>query len=402
MNNVGIDIGKYHHSAAAVAMDSTVVMKPWCFANSSDAFNELTGRLEELGGRDQVRIGMEATGHYWITLYDYLAEDGWQVDAFNPLISAAAARGDVRGRKSDALDAIVAANVVRDGKYSCVTASEPRLDELKILSRQRDYLGKQMGRAKTRMGALLDVIHPTLAGYFTHIACPTALAVLDICPDAKTLASIHLRTLTSTIHKASRGQKGRSFAIALRDAARKGLSANRNDPGRCIALQSVIKEIRFLEQQIAELGDHIAHCYAQVDSPIDSIPGIGPATGPCILSEIGNIRRFAGKRPANKILAYAGGDARIRTSGQWRGKVKMTKRGSRPLRKALFLAANTARLYDPGLRVVYDRQRQKGKPHKVAISHVMRKMVTIIYAVMRDKKPYDPEKMMKDMGQTDA
>jgi transposase len=72
--------------------------------------------------------------------------------------------------------------------------------------------------------------------------------------------------------------------------------------------------------------------------PIKSIPGIGSITGPLIMAELGDLRRFTSRRPLHALLAYAGMDPRIRKSGQWSGKVKMSKRGS----VALFQAASKA------------------------------------------------------------
>jgi transposase len=68
--------------------------------------------------------------------------------------------------------------------------------------------------------------------------------------------------------------------------------------------------------------------------PIKSIPGIGSITGPLIVAELGDLRRFASRHPLRALLAYAGMDLRIRKSGQWSGKIKMSKRGSVVLRTA--------------------------------------------------------------------
>ena len=66
------------------------------------------------------------------------------------------------------------------------------------------------------------------------------------------------------------------------------------------------------------------------------------------------------------------------------------RHGSPYLRRALWLAANRARQYDPGLRAFYDKKRAEGKPHRVAVTAVARKLCHIVFAVMRDQVPYDP------------
>jgi len=134
--------------------------------------------------------------------------------------------------------------------------------------------------------------------------------------------------------------------------------------------------------------------FSRMEHPIKSIAGIGSITGPLIAAELGDLRRFEGRRPVHAILGYAGMDPRVRKSGQWSGKIKMSKRGSAALRTALYQAASMARLHEPRLAEIYNRHKQQmNKHHGVAISHVARKLVGIIYAVCARGQSYDPSKI---------
>lgn len=111
-------------------------------------------------------------------------------------------------------------------------------------------------------------------------------------------------------------------------------------------------------------------------------------SGAQIVSEIGDVSRF---RNAPALVSYAGLNSSVSQSGQFdSGGGPITKHGSPYLRRALWLAANRARQYDPGLRAFYDRKRAEGKPHRVAVTAVARKLCHIVFAVMRDQVPYDP------------
>jgi transposase len=113
-----------------------------------------------------------------------------------------------------------------------------------------------------------------------------------------------------------------------------------------------------------------------------------------LAAELGDLRRFAGHRPLHALLAYAGMDSRVRKSSQWSGKIKMSKRGSVALRTALYQAASMARLHEPRLAQIYNHHRhQMNKHHGVAISHVVRKLLAIIYAVCARGQSYDPTKI---------
>ena len=114
------------------------------------------------------------------------------------------------------------------------------------------------------------------------------------------------------------------------------------------------------------------------------------ATGAQIVAEIGDVRRFGS---GAAIVKYAGLNPGVDESGRYSAEgVPITKHGSPYLRRSLWLAANRARQYDPRLRAFYDKKRREGKPHRVAVTAVARKLCHVVYAVMRDGEPYDPAK----------
>ena len=136
-----------------------------------------------------------------------------------------------------------------------------------------------------------------------------------------------------------------------------------------------------MDRKIAEIMDTL-------DTPITTITGIGPTLGAYILSEIGDINRFSSSA---KLAAYAGIDPTMRQSGEYNGvRNRMSKRGSPYLRHAIWLAASSAVLHDPALKLYFQKKRDEGKPYMASVGHACRKMVSIIYAVMRDNKEYVP------------
>jgi transposase len=126
----------------------------------------------------------------------------------------------------------------------------------------------------------------------------------------------------------------------------------------------------------------------KLNTPIETIPGIGPILGAVILSEIGDIKRF---KDASKLVAFAGIDPTVKQSGEFIGtQNKMSKRGSPYLRRAIWLAAHSAYLSDTVLGAYYNKKREEGKHHFTAIGAVARKLLYIIHAVLKSNKPYTP------------
>ena len=110
-----------------------------------------------------------------------------------------------------------------------------------------------------------------------------------------------------------------------------------------------------------------------LDTLITTITGIGPTLGAYILSEIGDISRFSS---AAKLAAYAGIDPTMRQSGEYNGvRNRMSKRGSPYLRHAIWLAASSAVLHDPALKLYFQKKRDEGKPYMASVGHACRKMV---------------------------
>jgi len=121
---------------------------------------------------------------------------------------------------------------------------------------------------------------------------------------------------------------------------------------------------------------------------ITSIPGIAEKLATGILVEIGDITRFKGPK---QLIAYAGLDPRILQSGKTLNRYgHLTKRGSKQLRRALFIAASVAKRCDPSFRAVYDKKRAEGKRYTEATIVVARKLVRVIYTVLINGKPYEP------------
>ena len=118
--------------------------------------------------------------------------------------------------------------------------------------------------------------------------------------------------------------------------------------------------------------------------------GIGIIGAATILAEIGDISRF---KNSSSLIALAGIDPTVRQSDEFNSTHNhMSKRGSPDLRHAIFLAATTCSFHNSTLNAYYKKKRDQGKHHLTATGAVARKLTTVIYAVLRDSKPYEPKK----------
>ena len=393
MYYVGIDIGKTDHCMGAIDGHGTCISKPWMFKQTLEHFDQLNERLCQLGTREDIKIGVKATGHYWKVLWTFLIDHDWTVEVFNPVLSAGYARANLRGRRTDADSTLVIAKVIRDGGFTPFIANDS-MDQLKTLCRQRRYMVCQQSDAKRRLSTLIDQIFPEFGTLFSDLYGKTALAVLSAFPSARRVAKVHLKRLTTLILKASGHRLNAQRAREVRQAAQSSTALTRHDEATERAIQIMIQHIQFSQEQIQQLEKHIAEQFDAIDHSIKSIPGLGDVVAPVILSELGDLNRFKGAKAAHKMLAYAGADPRIRQSGQWKGQVKMSKRGSPTLRTALYQAAHNVRLHCPEFQKIYNQHKvEKHKHHGVAMSHVVRKLLQVIQAMAQTGLPFDASKI---------
>lgn len=160
------------------------------------------------------------------------------------------------------------------------------------------------------------------------------------------------------------------------------------------------RQERQSQKTIAELDALIA-AHLQTDAAlaqqvalVDSISGIGPVTAAAAVAELPPIERLD---HAGQAVALAGLDPRKKDSGaSVRGVAHLSKMGSRPLRAALYMAAVTAQTHNPIVRAQAQRLQAKGKSGKTVVCASMRKLVRLIYGVLKTGQTFDPNWQGRD------
>lgn len=384
---VGIDIAKRNHEASVIAQDGSVVRKAMRFANSQAGYNKLMEMVRSL--KEPVVFGMEATGHYWLTLYTHLRNDGCTVHVINPIQSDALRAMYIRKTKNDAVDSVIIADVIRFGRY-CETSVEPGdLQAMRELCRQRFYVIDMASDLKRKVIALLDQVFPEYEKLFSDTFGASSMEILSQYTTPEEMLSVSSQQLAEVLEKASRGRLGAAKAVEIQNAARNSFGIVMASSSFSLIIRQYIEQIRSLEASVDAFDAEIARLLSGFDTQLTTITGIGPTLAAVILSEIGgDIRRFSS--PA-KLAAYAGVDPTVKQSGDFSAtRMKMSKRGSPYLRRAIWLASTVAAFKDPAIHALYERKRAEDKDHMTVIGHVCRKMISIIFVVLRDNTPYVP------------
>ena len=388
----GVDIAKMDHVIGAVDETGAEAARPMKFKNSEAGFERCIAWLESVAeSEDEVFVGMEATGHYWKACFAYLMAAGYRVCVVNPMqVHAMRKLKSLAGVKNDRIDSWLIAETLRQGDYDETRLATDEVQALKQLTRYHQGLKQELATVKTQAICVLDAYFPEYAALFSDMFGAASLKVLAECPTPSEVARKRAPSIAKLLSEGSRGRLGDAKAAEVKAAAKSSVGIRLGEEAASFQIRTMVSQVEFLNATIAKVEKEVASLLAKVEPNITTIPGVSTTTGAQIAAEIGDVRRF---RNAASIVKYAGLNSGVDESGKFSAEgVPITKHGSPYLRRSLWLAANRARQYDPKLKEYYDKLRRKGKPHRVAVTAVARKLCHVVYAVMRDGEPYDPAK----------
>jgi transposase len=260
---------------------------------------------------------------------------------------------------------------------------------LRTLCRFRVDLVGQLARVKRKIIGVLDTVFPEYAKVFKNVFGVSSQTILSMACTPEDIAALDLAKLKKIITKTSRRHINPEKAAQVKQAAKNSVGVRFCADAFSMELKSMLAHLKFLEGQIKSLEKEIKAIFKKQETYLTTIPGIADINAAAILSEIGDISNFT-KQGGRKLVAFAGLDAKVSESGRHIGKPKMSKRGSPYLRHAVMQSSLIASLHDPFFKKIYQKQIRRGKPHRVAVSHVANKMLHVIHSVLKNDKPYSP------------
>jgi transposase len=381
----GIDVAKRKHAVALLDEHGRPVQRPFAIENTRAGFDHVLHALAQLQG--PVLIGLEATGHYWWALYEDLTRHAYPVVVLNALQVHAFRKSGVRKVKSDRTDASWIAEFLRFTQPEPAQPTTAVFLQLKEVSRFRYHLSDQIGDCKRKLLSILDRVFPEYETLFSSVFLNSSRQLLAKAVSAQELATFDLAELTELLKVTSRSRFGRTKAETIQTLARQSVGVRFLADAAQLEVRCLLAQIDLLEEQRDQVDLALAQLMEQVPQHLTSIPGVGPTTGAALLAEIGDIHRFDAPE---KLVAYAGIDATVYQTGQFEARqTHMSKRGSPYLRHALWQSAAMAIQHDAELRTYYDRKRNEGKSHGTALGAVCRKLITRIYIVLKENRPYE-------------
>ena len=386
---IGIDIGKNHHEASIVSPEGKQIGHSLRFATTHKGADSLMSFIFNNIGNSSCIFGMEATGHYQYPIYSFLKARGYTIYVINPIQSDSLRKMYIRQTKNDSIDSFLIAEVIRFGQFTTTSMADENILAMRQLCRYRDSVISSRTEIKLRISTIMEQIFPEYEKQFSSLWVSTSMGILEKYLTPENIENAPIDELFEIIKDKSHNRLTRAKAISIKEAAADTFGIKIAQDAFSFQLKQLIDRMNFLDKQIEALDCQILEYYEKFDCYLHTIPGIGMIAAATILAEIGDINRF---KSSSALVAFAGIDPTVRQSGEFSSTHNhMSKRGSPYLRHAIFLAATTCSFHNSPLNAYYKKKREQGKHHLTATGAVARKLTTVIYAVLRDGKPYEPK-----------
>ena len=381
---VGIDVAKDKHDCFAMNSDGEILIENFSFQNNSDGFNLFFHSISQFNeSSENIKVGLEATGHYSNNILNFLTSKGFNVFVINPLQTNLFRKGQsLRKTKTDKLDARFIATMLITDNLKPYSNLSYHISELKSLVRHRFRLVEERSKFKVSLSRLVTIVFPELEKIVWSISQNSVLYLLYELPSVKDISECNLKHLTNLLKKHSCGKYSRDKAIEIRDLAKKSIGTH--SPSISFELRQVIQTILFLQSQVDDIDK-------EFNSPILSIPGISYVTSAFILAEIGDINNFGSP---SKLQAFAGLEPSTYQSGKFTSTHSvMVKRGSKYLRWALLTATRLVCMRDKNFNDYKNQKLAEGKHYFVALSHTAKKLIRVIYHLLKTNSTYELQKV---------
>jgi len=404
--SVGIDVAA-DFSDMAIALPTLQFLDKRSFRIYHNKPDSLTAAIEKIKKAEEdysmkVCIFMESTGNYHYPLYCFLKDAGFQVDIINPLITNSSRNSNIRKVTNDNFAAKRIAKIGFDPNLKTSNMPTELVINIRYLTREYYYLVDSRSSFVLKLGDQVKLSFPQFKGVYSDLTGKTSLMILKkyTSPDEVLEAdsdALAEEIAVSSRRRSSSGNKRDQVIQAANDAKTFGAGVETN----FYLIKNFIEIIEFFDKQIDELlqqmksivDEHPDELFIQQVRLLESIKGVGFLSAITLMCEIGDFSAFSKPK---QLFAYFGFDPSVNQSGKFSGsRMKMSKRGSRIARRVIHMIALQSigttikgEAKNPALRNFYLKKCNEGKAKMVALGAVSHKVCNIIYAVLRDHKPY--------------
>ncbi|WP_088825845.1 IS110 family transposase [Listeria goaensis] len=391
---IGIDIHKDTHTAVILNCWEEV-LGTMTFLNQPSSYASLCQYVNDVSGDFIPLYGLEDVTHYGRHLTAYLNEQGHEVREVNAALSYMERMSYPSTHKSDEWDAqCIASVLIRRLKHLKPVRSQELYWTAQVLVQRREALKKAHMRLTAQFHNQIKDAYPSYKSFFHDVTIVTALAFFERFPSPIHLGKVTVEELASFLRKASRNACSTKKAETIYTLAMKEKSFFLvHQPIRDSVIQSLVRDLFFKKEELDRIEQEMARFLPLFGQQLQTFPGIHTVTAMGLLAHIGDIKRF---KNADKLAKYAG-IAPINHSSAGKGKDRQSKQGNRDLYHLFYFLAiqqiqvsRTGEARNALFFAYFKKKIAEGKTKVQALICVMRRLVTILYQMMKHQQAYNP------------
>ncbi len=405
---VGVDIGKETNFARTLDYRGRELKKLVKFTNSREgfsAFDKWVNEVSSANAKTDVIVGFEPTGHYWFNFGDHCQRLEHKLAIVNPMhVKRTKELDDNSPTKNDRKDPKTIAMLVKDGRYREVYIPEDIFQELREAVFEKERLTDITIAINNQVVRWLDIRFPEFTKVFSKWHGHAALMALKNFPTPDKVLKAGVDNIVSKWKEEITRAVGRKHAEKLVNAASKSIGRTTGSVASEVSLKNLIDQYELTKRQIEEQEALMLELLLGVPNAdiLLEIKGIGLNAVATFVSEVGDINRFQSPK---QIIKLAGMNLKEDSSGKHKGKTRLSKRGRKRLRHALFKAMITVLATNAEFKAIHRRNitREINPLSKMqSIFAMCGKLIRIFYAILSKGVSYDPSKLLIDTSSMKA
>ena len=391
---IGADVHKEQHTAVVTNCFEDI-LGDFTFASKISEYPKIIEKINNIIPDGLIPIwGLEDVSGNGRSLAAFLKDNGYIVKEVNPSYSSSERKNHPTTKKNDYWDAQCIANVLMR-RYKELPDANPNdlYWTLKQVIYRRDSLVKSATTTKIQLHEQLVKNYTSYKKFFSEIDGNTALAFWEKYPSPRTLRGVTPMELRTFLLEASKNACSLKKATSILELVEgDGDTFREYQSSRDELVRSYVRGLKFYKKEIENLNKQVKDKIGNLDYKLETLTGVGTVTAGQLIAEIGDISRF---KNAEKLAQYAG-VAPVRFSSAGKGKDKRSKQGNRNLNGVLyFLAMQQIQISkkskmprNPILYDYYQKKLTEGKTKVQALICIMRRLVNIIFGMMKNKTEY--------------
>ncbi|RRJ62917.1 IS110 family transposase [Paenibacillus oralis] len=394
---VGVDIAQETHVARAVSFRGIALGSPLEFGNHDEGFQLFSRWIRDLLKSyklSKVIVGMEPTGHYWLSLARWFSEQEIEAVLVNPhLVKKNKENRDNTPSKSDRKDALVIADMVKNGYYSPVRFNPEAYKELRILMANRDTVTKRLNSAVNQIHRWVDIVFPELRQVFKILTCTSSIATLRLFPLPTEISRLTTEQVIAGWKQYVKRHAGLQRAAQLIALAKRSVGATQALHAYKLHLSQLLEEYDLAQRQLEQIENELQLVLKRIPyaKKMLAIQGVNAISLAGILGEAGDLSGYA---HGNALLRHAGLNLAEASSGKWRGKMVLSKRGRPRLRRFLYLMTMCMVMTNPDVRALHHYNVDVKKLKKMkSIMKLCGKVARMLVSLAKSNEAYSSAKV---------